>query len=149
MNIAEKDVVDSTANETCPACNGSGEEAVFHNMGADYRDHYSSKSTCSICKGDGVTDAETAAKIRKRHAFFDQLLTLGTVQQEITMGRKTFEEAKAELLECAVGGNEYGEITTWEEIADAAAFESSMAADKASRLQSLLNQATEEAEGED
>lgn len=65
------------------------------------------------------------------------------------MGRKTFEEAKAELLECAVGGNEYGEITTWEEIADAAAFESSMAADKASRLQSLLNQAAEEAEGED
>ncbi|EKP0310202.1 hypothetical protein ACTG16_21845 [Aeromonas sp. 23P] len=64
------------------------------------------------------------------------------------MGRKTFEEAKLELLECAVSGNEYDELTTWEEIADAAAFESSMAADKASRLQSLLNQAAEEAEKE-
>ncbi len=80
MNTAEKDAADSTANETCPACNGSGEEAVFHNMGADYRDHYSSKATCSICKGDCVTDAETAAKIRKRHAFFEQALTPGAKQ---------------------------------------------------------------------
>jgi hypothetical protein len=60
------------------------------------------------------------------------------------MGRKTFEEAKAELLECAVGCNEYEDLTTWKELADAAAFESSIAADKASRLQTLLNQAAEE-----
>lgn len=77
MSTAEKDVVDSTAMETCPACNGSGKEVVFHNMGADYREHYSSEATCSICKGSGVTDAETAAKILKRHSLLDQLMAKG------------------------------------------------------------------------
>ncbi|HHQ4530630.1 TPA: hypothetical protein ACSP1Y_004454 [Aeromonas hydrophila] len=60
------------------------------------------------------------------------------------MSRKMFEEAKAELQECSVGANEYEDITIWDELADAVAFECTMAGDRASRLQSLANQAADE-----
>lgn len=62
------------------------------------------------------------------------------------MAEKTFEQAKAELIECAVGFNEYEDITTWEELAEGAALERSAADDRVSRLQSLLTQAEEEAD---
>lgn len=55
------------------------------------------------------------------------------------MPQMTFEEAKAELIDQAVGTNDYETISTWGEIAEAAASESTWAMDKASRLQSLLN----------
>lgn len=64
------------------------------------------------------------------------------------MPRKSLDEAKAELIACAVGANEYTEITTWEELAEGAAAERLYASDRASRLQSLLTQAENEMEGE-
>jgi len=64
------------------------------------------------------------------------------------MPRKSFDEAKAELIMYAVGANEYTEITTWEELAEGAAAEHVSASDRASRLQSLLTQAENEMAGE-
>lgn len=54
------------------------------------------------------------------------------------MSTMSFEEAKAELIACAVGAHDYEELETWEEVVDAAAFEERMAADRASRLQTVI-----------
>lgn len=60
------------------------------------------------------------------------------------MARKTFEEAKEELIDCAVGAHDYEKITTWEELAKWAAFEKSAVDDRASRLQHIMYQSEEE-----
>lgn len=71
-----------------------------------------------------------------------------TEQEQKKMGKMSFQEAKAELIENAVGSHEYEDISTWDEIAEAAALEGTYASDKASRLQSLMVMATKESEVE-
>lgn len=63
------------AQVQCPACKGSGKEVGFHNTGSDYRKHFSSKDTCTVCNGSGKTSTEEAAKIEKRHQFWGKILS--------------------------------------------------------------------------
>jgi len=62
------------AQVQCPACKGSGKEVVFHNTGSDYRKHFSSQDTCTVCYGSGKASTEEAAKLEKRHQFWDKIL---------------------------------------------------------------------------
>lgn len=64
------------------------------------------------------------------------------------MTEKTFEQAKAELIELAVGANEYQSITTWEELAEGAAFEMVAINQRANSLGILLEQAEKQSEKE-
>ena len=58
----------------CPACRGTGKEVSFHNTGTDSSEHYSSLDTCTVCHGSGKASAAEAAKIEKRHQFWNGIL---------------------------------------------------------------------------
>lgn len=72
------------------------------------------------------------------------LLKLG----EVVIAEKEFEKAKVELVEFAVGANEYQAITTWEELAEGAALETVAANKRAESLVVLLEKAEQQSEKE-
>lgn len=62
------------------------------------------------------------------------------------MHKMTLEQAKAQLIEMAVGAHDYENIESWEELAEGAAQEECAANDRARRLAELLTHASEQAE---
>lgn len=65
------------------------------------------------------------------------------------MADKKFEQAKADLMEYAVGDNEYEKITTWKELAKWAYFEKRDIDNRASQMQRIIYQAEEEMDNGD
>lgn len=71
------------------------------------------------------------------------------MKREQFMKEMTLEQAKAKLLDMAVGSNDYEHIESWEELAEGAAQEEVSARDRTRHLAELLAYASEQAELEE
>lgn len=58
----------------------------------------------------------------------------------------SFEDAKAKLLENAIGNNDYAKLTTWQELSEAAEQEVCYAEDRIRQLQDVVTQAYDQLE---
>lgn len=75
-----------------------------------------------------------------------KLYAWGEKEAMPTIKKMTLEQAKAQLIEMAVGFHDYENIESWEELAEGAAQEEVAANERARSLAELLTHANEQAE---